>query len=864
MELNASPFPEIEVEEANLSGIEDKFLVEKIQKNFQAIKDFANEVYPIPVETRLGLVSVNIYSQKDKTLIGQIDVESGEIITGQIDLYSGSVETDDFLPYTKRLRDFIMQPGIRNMKAQEQSQLFGIGKLNVQTDRIERFNALKYRYIWIAKKLDKDTDDEIWRKLIQIADLLKIKLTKVDSSEHFSKNPLYKMPTTLIKGDATNIATPAESIPAYYAIVELFSLMPSHNFWDGNKNKDYPPDCQTRDYSGDVTEKEKILRIIRDFDARFILSDTPSALDGPPVITESGYVLGGNSRTIAAQTIAYDNTDLVYDRKYKPELMKRLAVYGFKESDIKNMQFPFLARIIDIPISKCSTYSNMLNTGLTQTKSDVTEAIAMAKQMEEKQDTFENIASIFSENENDDTLRQLLNNPVTSRKVVKELESAGLITPSNTNSWLKNDTEFTDKGKVLLEYILLASILPDKTLLEKVGSYSGKIIRAIPQFIIMKSLPEKWNLINDVQEAVKLEYQRRKAGIPTVKQFLNQTSIDVQKVPERIALVWRIIEESKPTWFKRIIEKYINSAKAATGESMFKQKSEPEDLLKFYLKQIEEAKESGKSLSNADFEDNSTLNTQNSTLSDVISVPDEKLTVPELKVDEINSQPPTPNPQPPEGEKLPVLPTTNDILTAKTKGKPLILSKTKPLFGELLEPFSMLIYGKPGQGKTSLALILAQDLEPNGKSLYILADKGTIDTRLKKQLERLKISKNIVFYPSKDWADPGVERYLNDNAYKFVFIDKIGDVYNIKQDELKDLIEKYPDKSFIYLARTNKAGKEYIGDPEIGFKVDTIVFVGNMTAKTTEKHRDGETGKTMPVIQNKKLFDWRQNMANAS
>ena len=1053
-------------ETRNLEGLSDKMLAKRIIDNFQEIREFADKTYPIPVETRLGLTSINVYSAKDKVMIGQIDLESGEIIEGQIDLYSGNVETEYYDEWTKRLRDFIMQPGKMSVKEQEQAQLFGIGDKDrlyqssvyvaretikpkyLEFYNLDNFDDIplyvgetvkidgKWYYVEIQDKIyakkpewfnnptmreDKIFIKPLRKEMYQYQKSFKVedsgqskifgigKITSQSREERWTKlndrfgwiknrlsgaryqkieeallkakeilgielNCEVTEKSLLISGDTTKIATQTERIPAYYAIAELFYLQPSHNYQDYSKNQCYPENCQTRDYSGDKVEKEKILRIIRDFDPIHLVTDNPSALEGPPVITEPGIVLGGNSRSIAMQIIAKDT--IKYDSLYLPALKKKLESFGFNKNAMSKFRNPVLVRIIDIPLSKCSTYSNMLNKGQTQAMNEVTEAIALARQFEEKHDAFENIAQIISENDSDSTFKELVNNPEIARKIIKELEGTGIITPSNTNEWLSGAREFSDKGKTLLEFMLLASILPDKTLLDQVGSYSNKILRAIPQLIVIKSLSPEWNIIPEIQKAVKLEYQRRQTGaISTPEQLINQTSIDSAKIDEKTANVWMILHYSKPRDFKPIMEKYIKTAKGSQGGSMFsEEKTNPGDVLKFYVEYAKSGKgleglmdysdnseliinnsqlsdedivtkgkykvyewklkktESGRyamfwkkknakiwrvymlpgdnmgknqalakmkkileefinndGLSDTFGEiDNSTLNTQHSTLGDVIAVPDADLTVPELKIEdskeievgspkpeegstkslvesqEDNSKLKIQNSKFPEEDGLPQLPTTTDILNAHTKGKPLILKRTKPLFNRLLEPFSMLIYGKAGHGKTSLALIIAEDLEPNGKSLYILADKGTIDTRLKEQIERLKIHKDITFYPSKDWANPGVENYLDDDTYKFIIIDKTNDVFNIKQEEFKDLIEKYPNKSFIYVARTNKAGKEYIGDPEIAFKVDTIVLVENMTARTIEKHRDGEVGKTMPLMETKNTWDWKENMAKAS
>ena len=152
------------------------------------------------------------------------------------------------------------------------------------------------------------------------------------------------------------------------------------------------------------------------------------------------------------------------------------------------------------------------------------------------------------------------------------------------------------------------------------------------------------------------------------------------------------------------------------------------------------------------------------------------------------------------------------------------------LFGTLLGrpyiPFYLMIYGARFNGKSSVAMLLANVLaKKDWKVLYVSNEEG-VKASLQEKLLRLNITAPIDF----------VEDYnpTQFTGYDAVFLDSTQTV-GMKPDEFKLLKRKYPDTSFILVFKANRDGTSK-GGSDWEHDVDAIMHIENQSA-TMEKNR---------------------------
>ena len=99
-------------------------------------------------------------------------------------------------------------------------------------------------------------------------------------------------------GSDAVVKTPTSDLPAKYKLVEAQDLTPSHNAETFAPNPSYPPGVQERAYHNSKEAQARVIQQAQNFDARYLVNTNPDAVNGPPIVTPDGTVLGGNSRTM--------------------------------------------------------------------------------------------------------------------------------------------------------------------------------------------------------------------------------------------------------------------------------------------------------------------------------------------------------------------------------------------------------------------------------------------------------------------------------------------------------------------------------------------------------------------------------------
>jgi len=151
-------------------------------------------------------------------------------------------------------------------------------------------------------------------------------------------------------------------------------------------------------------------------------------------------------------------------------------------------------------------------------------------------------------------------------------------------------------------------------------------------------------------------------------------------------------------------------------------------------------------------------------------------------------------------------------------------------FGKLLgspyNPFYLMIYGDRFNGKSSVAMLLANTLAKKKNRVLYISDEEGVKASLQEKLLRLNITSPIDFVEDYDSEMFG--------RYDAVFMDSIQTI-GLKSEDFKLLKRQYPHTSFVMVFKANRDGTSK-GGTDWEHDVDAIMHIENGTA-TMEKNR---------------------------
>lgn len=143
--------------------------------------------------------------------------------------------------------------------------------------------------------------------------------------------------------------------------------------------------------------------------------------------------------------------------------------------------------------------------------------------------------------------------------------------------------------------------------------------------------------------------------------------------------------------------------------------------------------------------------------------------------------------------------------------------KYQSLIGDPEPGFSAMIYGKPKQGKSTVAIDMAKELTKLGKVLYCAFEEGHGGT-LQDKIKRNNANVPGLYFANK--LPPNLSRY------QFVFIDSVSDA-GLVEVFFKELIKaNKPNTSIIGIFHATKDGK-FRGGQTFAHNVDVLMRVEN-------------------------------------
>lgn len=781
---------------------------------------------------------VNVFISKDNMLrlsskneqFGAIDLDKGTLYVNEIDLFSGKDASKDLAKlqeYKKQLtlRNLTKLNRIDRLKGQNYS-LFGLGKLDINPHLVNRFNKL-------VKLASINRNIQALEKLKIVGNLLEVNFINIQEQQIKSKLKIeFGKDTTINANDSI--------LKARFAIVELKDLIQSHDPDTFSKNPYYPADCQTRDYS-ESYEQSKVIINTDKFDARYLINDVPNGAEGTPITDNNLVVFGGNSRSMSLKRLSKKKD--IYYTKYVNYLNHSICLYGFPADISRKFDYPVLIRVLKDEVKSCEWLSRALQNNQSQEQDDTNFYLALSKQL--SKDEVISLAQILALNEIE-TVAEIFNNRENERNIVSLLERAKIITPTNQSKFLDSTGRVSQSGKLVFTNMLLAIVLDDKELFQEVASFKNMLLAALPSILMLNYSKGKYNIIPNIREVVRLEHKRRLANMP-LEVYLNQTSITGGTIfiTQLTKLVWLSLASEEQNMFKQFMKRYqFSASQSANGDSMFDNSApKPEEMFYLFLAQVKEYKEQKrkKALGLNDYNINNlndclispTLDNSQSLLSDLTLEMPNEIYLPEEDLD-----------------ALPPLESTRDVIYKRYSSKPLNLERTADLFPGLLDNAKILVKGKQGTGKSTLALLLMKELAKSGNVLFVCTEEKAGE-RLKNRLIANRITtNNIKILNTRDFQI--IKDYINSGEFKFIFIDSHNKI-EAQQKNIINYVMSKPDLFMCIISRLDKTGK-VLGSSDWEYDLDTVVIFPEHGIAFTDKHRDGEAHKEMRVLKSRAWY----------
>jgi hypothetical protein len=263
-------------------------------------------------------------------------------------------------------------------------------------------------------------------------------------------------------GSDTTVLTPSgRQLSGRYRVVEGDTLTPSHNPQTFAKNPNYPEGVQERAYHSSKEAQMRVIDQSQKFDPRFILSDDPTGVNGPPIVTPDGKVLGGNSRVMTTERVYNAGGDV-----YKNALMKQAGRFGIDPEQVRGMKRPTLVREIDAPTNaeELRRIGSDLNTSPSGSLNASERAVSAGRSL--RPESLQRIDDMQKEMGGDASLRELM--AKRAPEIMQILQRDGLINDRQRPGMMDSKTGgLNEDGKNFVEKALIGSVVDDPDLMDR-------------------------------------------------------------------------------------------------------------------------------------------------------------------------------------------------------------------------------------------------------------------------------------------------------------------------------------------------------------------------------------------------------------
>jgi hypothetical protein len=325
------------------------------------------------------------------------------------------------------------------------------------------------------------------------------------------------LPAPLVLASARG--TPIPQVTRF-CLTSADRLIASHDARRGfSRRADYPEDVQEREYERDKSEQYKVLTTAQNLIPELIFNGAPGAIDGLPVVTKEGIVLGGNGRTQAVQLHYAQGGHVAKDY-----LLDNAAQFGFTAEQVSAIPDPVVVRVVQAPDLDAPEFKRaaqelvrLLNVPLTQGLGVRAEALAESRRI--SNEVLEILSTAL---ESGSSLAEYLSSR-SARTFADALRRAGIITDRNAGRHLNPDGTFSEDGKRFAERLLTASLIPNTAILDQLGpGMVATLAAGAPWILSAAAHGEAWDLRKPMLAAAKDLADLQTRDIESVDAYLRQ------------------------------------------------------------------------------------------------------------------------------------------------------------------------------------------------------------------------------------------------------------------------------------------------------------------------------------------------------
>jgi len=291
------------------------------------------------------------------------------------------------------------------------------------------------------------------------------------------------------------IVSPTNKMPATYRLVEASDLVPSHNAQSFEPNPAYPTGVQERDYKGSKAAQTRVIEQAQNYDPAYTVNTNQDAVNGPPVITPDGTVLGGNSRAMSTQRVYAAGQG----ETYRDALKRDAASYGLTADQVDAMKQPVLVRQVERPgsLDEARRLGSALNKSATGALGVSERAVSAGKNL--KPETLSTVSNMLAED--DSSMRELLGR--RGPEILRMMEQDGAITDRERPQFLDAHGGLSEEGKTFVERAMLGSVVNDSHLMDVAPkAILGKLEKSLGSIASIGSRPDEWNLLPVLRPAL--------------------------------------------------------------------------------------------------------------------------------------------------------------------------------------------------------------------------------------------------------------------------------------------------------------------------------------------------------------------------
>lgn len=301
--------------------------------------------------------------------------------------------------------------------------------------------------------------------------------------------------------------TGTEPLKAEWVVMEADDVIASHNPRDFTPRSEYPEGVQERRYEKIRAEQLKVERIAATLEPALVVNTTPTAIDGAPIVTEDGIVLGGNGRTMGLQRAYAQYPE--NGEKLKTYIAQHAKAFGVPPAQVAGMKQPILVRRVQSgkDKDKLTRLGRRMNESLTQGLDERSEQVAVSKFV--TQDVVDTLNATIPPDARLDAFLKT----EASREFVNAIRRAGIVDEYNEAQYLDQESKLLNgPGRARVTRVLAARVLPDPGMLDDLPEKLRENLAISTPFILMAE-KAGWDMRPLIRTAAAADIDMRRRGL---------------------------------------------------------------------------------------------------------------------------------------------------------------------------------------------------------------------------------------------------------------------------------------------------------------------------------------------------------------